>query len=115
VKWAHRERAAYLDSSPLGRWRGEVGYPAEKIVMAEVKTLAEWMSERGLGLAEMIATSGLDARVVEAIAQCRYTPSPQQRQRISASLGIAAEQIAWGHQAAVDHVYGHGPQFGRSP
>jgi ribosome-binding protein aMBF1 (putative translation factor) len=83
--------------------------------MAEVKTLAEWMAERGIDVSELIAASGLDARVVEAIAQCRYTPSPQQRQRLAAALGIEPEQIAWGHLATVEHVYGHGPQFGRSP
>jgi hypothetical protein len=83
--------------------------------MAQVKTLAEWMVERCIGVAELVATCGLDDRVVEAIAQCRYTPSPQQRQRLSAALGLTPEQIAWGHLATVEHVYGHGPQFGRSP
>jgi hypothetical protein len=83
--------------------------------MDQVKSLAEWMAERGIGLAELIEASGLDARVVEAVAGNRYTPSPQQRQRLSAALGIDPEQVAWGHQAPVEHVYGHGPQFGRSP
>jgi ribosome-binding protein aMBF1 (putative translation factor) len=83
--------------------------------MAQVKTVAEWMAERGLTLAELIAASGLDDRVVEAIAAARYTPSPEQRRRLAAALGVAAEQVAWGHSAQVAHVYGHGPQFGRSP
>ena len=69
--------------------------------MTHAKTVAEWMTQRGIGLAELVASSGLDGRVVEAIVQARYTPSP--------------EQVAWGHQAEVSHVYGHGPQFGRSP
>jgi hypothetical protein len=83
--------------------------------MEQVKTLAEWMAERGIGLAELVEASGLDARVVEAVAGKRYTPSPQQRQRLSAALGVGPEQVAWGHLATVEHVYGHGPQFGRSP
>jgi hypothetical protein len=83
--------------------------------MAQVKTLAEWMADRGLGLEELVEASGLDRRVVEAIAGSRYTPSPQQRRRLSAALGVDPEQVAWGHQASVEHVYGHGPQFGRSP
>jgi hypothetical protein len=83
--------------------------------MTQVKTLAEWMAEQGIGLAELVAASKLERRVVEAIAGNRYTPSPQQRQRLAAALGVAPDQIAWGHQAAVEHVYGHGPQFGRSP
>jgi hypothetical protein len=83
--------------------------------MSEVRTLAEWMLERRMNLAELVDTSQLDRRVVEAIAERRYTPSPQQRQRLAAALGVDAEQIVWGHVAQVEHVYGHGPQFGRSP
>jgi hypothetical protein len=83
--------------------------------MAQVKTVAEWMAERGLGLAELVAASALDDRVVKAIAGNRYTPSPEQRRRLAAALGVEPEQVAWGHEAQVEHVYGHGPQFGRSP
>jgi lambda repressor-like predicted transcriptional regulator len=83
--------------------------------VAQEKTVAEWMAERGLGLAELVRASGLERRVVEAIAAARYTPSPDQRRVLAAALGVAPEQVAWGHQAQVQHVYGHGPQFGRSP
>lgn len=83
--------------------------------MVEVRLLAEWMAERGVGLTELIAASGLDDRVVAAIAEGRYTPSPQQRQRLATALSIGPEQVAWGHLAPIEHVYGHGPQFGRSP
>jgi hypothetical protein len=83
--------------------------------MEPVKPIVEWMAERGLDLAKLIETSGLDKRVVEAIVHSRYTPSPQQRQRLAATLGVSPEQVAWGHAVPVAHVYGHGPQFGRSP
>jgi transcriptional regulator with XRE-family HTH domain len=83
--------------------------------MAQVKTVADWMAERGTSLAALVEASGLEARAVEAIACGRYTPSPQQRQRLAAALGVDPEQIAWGHVTQVAHVYGHGPQFGRSP
>ena len=83
--------------------------------MAEVRAVADWMAERGISLAELVEASGLDRRVVEAIAGARYTPSPQQRQAIARALGVSPEQVAWGHQNEVSHVYGHGPQFGRSP
>jgi transcriptional regulator with XRE-family HTH domain len=83
--------------------------------MAQVKTVTEWMAERGLGLAELVAVAGLEKRVVEAIAHGRYTPSPQQRQRLAAALGVGPDEVAWGHYSQVDHMYGHGPQFGRSP
>jgi hypothetical protein len=83
--------------------------------MAQVKTAAEWMAERAIGLAKLVESSGLDDRVVKAIVGNRYTPSPDQRRRLAAALGVEPEQIAWGHQAPIEHVYGHGPQFGRSP
>jgi hypothetical protein len=83
--------------------------------MSQVKTLGEWMVDRRIDLAELVAASGLERRVVEAMAANRYTPSPQQRQRLAAALGVDPDQVAWGHQAPVEHVYGHGPQFGRSP
>ncbi len=83
--------------------------------MSHVKTVAAWMAERGVDLAELVRASGLDDRVVRAIVAARYTPSPQQRRRLATVLGVAPEQVAWGHAAPVEHVYGHGPQFGRSP
>jgi ribosome-binding protein aMBF1 (putative translation factor) len=81
----------------------------------QLKTVAEWMAERGIALADLIESSRLEDRVVKAIVHSRYTPSPEQRRRLAAALGVEPEQIAWGHQAQITHVYGHGPQFGRSP
>jgi len=83
--------------------------------MEQQKTLGDWMAERGVDLADLIELSRLDGKIVEAIACNRYTPSPEQRKRLAEALGIAPDQIVWGHSAPVEHVYGHGPQFGRSP
>ena len=83
--------------------------------MAPMKTLAQWMAERGTGLAALAEASGLDGRVVEAVAAGRYTPGPDQRHRLAAALGVAPGQVAWGHRTPVERLYGHGPQFGRSP
>jgi transcriptional regulator with XRE-family HTH domain len=83
--------------------------------MAQARSITDWLAERGLSLAAVVAATGLDRRVVEAIAAGRYTPSPEQRRAVAAALGVTVDQIAWGHQTAVSHVYGHGPQFGRSP
>jgi hypothetical protein len=83
--------------------------------MAQMNPLAGWMAERGISLAELVEAAGLDRRVVEAVACDRYTPSTNQRQRLSTVLGVVPEQVAWGHLAQVEHMYGHGPQFGRSP
>jgi plasmid maintenance system antidote protein VapI len=79
------------------------------------KTVTEWMAKQEIDLARLVETSALGRRIVEAIVGGRYTPSPEQRQRIAAALGVSPEEIAWDHVAQVEHVYGHGPQFGRSP
>jgi len=83
--------------------------------MVEVKSVSQWMTERGMAMAELVALSRLDVRVVEAIVMGRYTPSPEQRGRLAVALGVDLEQIAWGHVVPVEHMYGHGQQFGRSP
>jgi len=82
---------------------------------ALVKSVGQWMAERRLTVAELVAASTLEMRVVEAIVHGRYTPSPQQRERLATALGVPLEQIAWGHVTPVESMYGHGPQFGRSP
>ena len=83
--------------------------------MPDVRTLNEWMQLRGLEIGGLVTSSGLEPRVVEALVAGRYTPSPQQRRRVAAALLVDPVEIAWGHAAAVEHMYGHGPQFGRSP
>ena len=83
--------------------------------MKKTKSIAEWMREGGIGIEELVESSALDRRIVEAIAAGRYTPSPGQRQRLADALEIPPEAISWGHLQGVEHMYGHGPQFGRSP
>jgi hypothetical protein len=82
---------------------------------AEVKSVSQWMMERGIDLPALVAASRLDSRVAEAIVAGRYTPSPDQRERLASALAVQPEEIAWGHVNPVEHMYGHGPQFGRSP
>jgi hypothetical protein len=89
--------------------------PSGVVVMAQAKALAQWVAERGIGPAALAEASGPEGRVVEAIACGRYTPSPQRSRCLSAALGVAPVQVAWGHRTPVEHLYGHGPQFGRSP
>jgi hypothetical protein len=83
--------------------------------MKERKSVTEWMGDLGIGMDALLTSCQLDKKVVEAIIQGRYTPSPQQRQRIAAALGVDPEHIAWDNTIEVQHLYGHGPQFGRTP
>jgi transcriptional regulator with XRE-family HTH domain len=73
------------------------------------KAVAEWCLERKLDAAELARRSGLDEGRVAAIALGRWTPSPGERQAIAAVLGVAIEEIAWGHNTPIQHLYGHGP------
>jgi transcriptional regulator with XRE-family HTH domain len=80
-----------------------------------MKPLARVMEESGTTLEQLVQTSGLEAKLVKAIAAGNYTPSPTERQRLAGALGVSVEDIAWGHAVPVDHLWGHGPQFGRTP
>lgn len=83
--------------------------------MLTSKFLRDWLVELGLTAAELATRAGLDVKVVESIVAGRYTTSPAQRAQIAAALGVEAAEIRWGNAVGVDHMYGHGPQFGRSP
>jgi transcriptional regulator with XRE-family HTH domain len=83
--------------------------------MDHVKTVAQLCEEHGLDPKSLADKSGLDERRVRAILAGRWTPSPAERDHIAAVFGLTRDDIAWGHTATVQHLYGHGPQFGRTP
>ncbi len=78
-------------------------------------TVAALCAARGWTAVQFAERSGLDRRRAEAILAGRWTPSPAERERVAAAFGLSRDDIAWGHAATVDPLYGHGPQFGRSP
>lgn len=82
---------------------------------SQLKTVKQLLDERQLSPAEFGTLASIDRRVVQHLIAGQWTPSPTQRQRIAQALGTEIDQIAWGHSNPVDHMYGHGPQFGRSP
>jgi len=63
----------------------------------------------------LLHAAPLDRKVVKAIVNGQYTPSPQQRMSLAVALGVTPDMITWGHTTEVQHIHGHGPQFGRSP
>jgi len=83
--------------------------------MSTLKTVEELCGEHRIDFRLLAEKSALDERRVLAIVECRWTPSPTERDKIAAVFALSREQIAWGHRTSVSHVYGHGPQFGRSP
>ena len=80
-----------------------------------MKPLARLMEETGTSLDQLVEASGLEPKLVKAIATGNYTPSPTERERLATALGVSVEDVAWGHAVPVDHLWGHGPQFGRTP
>jgi transcriptional regulator with XRE-family HTH domain len=76
---------------------------------AIMKTVADLCREQSVTIAELAQRSGLDDGRVTAIALGRWTPSPAERKKIADVFGVAIDQIAWGHQTPIQHLYGHGP------
>jgi len=79
-----------------------------------MKPLAGYMEETGTTLDQLIAAASLDRKLVKAIVSGNYTPSPFERQRLAAALGISVDEISWGHAVPVQHLRGNGPQTGRA-
>jgi transcriptional regulator with XRE-family HTH domain len=79
------------------------------------KTVAQLCHEQGIDYRQLAERAGLDERRARAILQGHWTPSPAERDRVAAAFGLLKEQVAWGHQETVQHLQGHGPQFGRTP
>jgi len=83
--------------------------------METPKSIDDLCVQHGIGVEQLAAMSGLEEKRVRAIAKGRWTPSPLERDRIAAVFGRNRDEVAWGHSAPVQHIHGHGPQFGRSP
>ena len=83
--------------------------------MTPKKPISEWIPERQLDFERLLDAARLDRKILQAIIQGRYTPSPSQRQAIATALAVGVDEVTWGHTAEVSHLYGHGRQFGRTP
>ena len=69
----------------------------------------ELCRKQNLTVAMLAERSGLDEQRVLAIYMGRWTPSPAERQKVAAALGVEIGDIAWGHKTPIQHIYGHGP------
>ncbi|HWY87504.1 MAG TPA: hypothetical protein VNX28_12300 [Gemmataceae bacterium] len=83
--------------------------------MDNLKTVEELCAEIHLSHELLAEKANLELKRVLAILEGRWTPSPSERDRVAAVFGLTRADIAWGHKAPVEHLYGHGPQFGRTP
>ena len=62
-----------------------------------MKTVEHLFEVTGLAIEEISERSGLEIARVLAIAEGRWTPSPQERELIAAAFGVAVAEISWGH------------------
>lgn len=79
-----------------------------------MKPLARYVEESGMSIDQLVTASGLDTKLVKAIVTGNYIPSPTERQRLAAAVGVSIDDISWGHAVPVEHLRGNGPQSGRS-
>jgi transcriptional regulator with XRE-family HTH domain len=78
--------------------------------MAEtLRNVDQLCLERGIDARELAKRSRLEEGRVAAIVLGRWTPSPEERDRIAGVFGLTRDQIAWGHKTPIQHIYGHGP------
>lgn len=78
--------------------------------MAEaLKSVEQLCIECGIDARQLAGRSNVDERRVVGIVLGRWTPSPEDRDRIAAVFGLTRDQIAWGHKTPVQHLYGQGP------
>jgi transcriptional regulator with XRE-family HTH domain len=82
----------------------------EEIVTVDgPKSVDRLCAELGIDARQLAERSGVDEQRVVAIVLGRWTPSPEDRDRIAAVFGLARDQIAWGHKTPIQHIYGQGP------
>jgi hypothetical protein len=75
----------------------------------EQKNVDELCVEQNIDVKKLAELAGLDEQRVLAIVLGRWTPSPDERDKVAAVFGLTREQIAWGHKTPIQHIYGHGP------
>ena len=73
------------------------------------RTVEQLCIESGLVARELAERAGVDEQRVQAIVLGRWTPSPQERDRIAAVFGLTRDQVTWGHKTPIQHLYGQGP------
>ena len=77
--------------------------------MEAQKTVDELCVQAQINHQQLAEKAGLDEQRVLAIVLGRWTPSPQERDKIAAAFGLTRDQIVWGHKTPIQHIYGSGP------
>ena len=62
-----------------------------------MRTVEHLIEQTGLTYHEIAERGKLDVERVAAIAEGRWTPSPDERQCIASAFGVPVAEISWGH------------------
>jgi transcriptional regulator with XRE-family HTH domain len=62
-----------------------------------MKTVEHLFELTGLAIEDIAEKAGLPVQRVAAIAEGRWTPSPDERARIAAAFAVPVEEVSWGH------------------
>ena len=65
-----------------------------------MKTIDLLFEETGLSVESIAQRTRLSPARIEAIAHGRWTPSPDERQRLADAFGVPVDDISWGHTMA---------------
>ena len=62
--------------------------------------------QKGVSLPSLAERSGVDLTRLQAIYLSQWTPSENERAKISEALETPNDAIAWRHSTSVEHLYG---------
>jgi hypothetical protein len=77
--------------------------------MEALKNVSELCTQHQIDVRELARRAGLEETRTLAIVLGRWTPSPEERDKVAAVFGLTRDQITWGHKTPIQHIYGHGP------
>ncbi|MFP6614712.1 MAG: helix-turn-helix transcriptional regulator [Pirellulales bacterium] len=72
-----------------------------------MKTIDVLFEEQEASVEEIADRAGMEEERVYAIAVGRWTPSPAERAKIAAALGVGVESISWGHSISPRNIRYH--------
>lgn len=73
------------------------------------KSVALLCKENEITIQQLRELTQIDDTRLMAIVMGRWTPSPQDREKISKALGVSKDDVTWGHVTPIQHIYGQGP------
>ena len=62
-----------------------------------MRTVEHLIEQTGLTYREIAERAGLEVERVAAIAEGRWTPSPQEREQMAAAFDLPVSEISFGH------------------